>query len=206
MADEVKSPKAPLFTAADDIDVVRIMADIRKSIEEKKKSGVLRQVEIDEIEEMELLPLPDFLDIPNVYENHLYPGGEAPEPFHPFHLEEELETGAIKKILKKFRGLFMPLQRFMLRPFRTSLQNLMVELHNSNKQDIHQLKALVPMIQQSKEYIKLLHNTINNMIVEASKLKIEEELLKTRIKVLEDKAAFLEDRQRAVEKKLYDGS
>ena len=206
MADEVKSPKAPLFTAADDIDVVRIMADIRKSIEEKKKSGVLRQVEIDEIEEMELLPLPDFLDIPNVYENHLYPGGEAPEPFHPFHLEEELETGAIKKILKKLRGLFMPLQRFMLRPFRTSLQNLMVELHNSNKQDIHQLKALVPMIQQSKEYIKLLHNTINNMIVEASKLKIEEELLKTRIKVLEDKAAFLEDRQRAVEKKLYDGS
>ena len=206
MADEVKSPKAPLFTAADDIDVVRIMADIRKSIEEKKKSGVLRQVEIDEIEEMELLPLPDFLDIPNVYENHLYPGGEAPEPFHPFHLEEELETGAIKKILKKLRGLFMPLQRFMLRPFRTSLQNLMVELHNSNKQDIHQLKALVTMIQQSKEYIKLLHNTINNMIVEASKLKIEEELLKTRIKVLEDKAAFLEDRQRAVEKKLYDGS
>ncbi len=55
---------------------------------------------------------------------------------------------------------------------------------------------------QSREYIKLLHNALNNMIVEASKLKIEEELLKTRLRVLEDKMEFLENRQRAVEGKV----
>jgi len=206
MTDEAKTPQeASLFTAAEDIDVREIMADIQRRIQEKKASGVLRQVEIDEIEEMELQPLPDFLEIPNVYENHLYPGQDE-KPFEPFHLEPELEGGAAKKVLGVFRRLLMPIMRFMLRPFRTDLQNLVVELHNTNRQDLHHLKSLVPVVQQSKEYVKLLHNTINNMIVEASKLKIEEELLKTKIKVLEDKAAFLEERQRAVEKKLHDGS
>jgi len=205
MTNETKPPEEPLFTAAEGIDVREIMADIRRGIEEKKTSGLLRQVEIDEIEEMELQPLPDFLEIPNVYENHLYPGQEA-EPFIPFHLEPEVEGGKVKKLLGLFRRILMPLQRFMLRPFRTDLHNLIVELHNTNRRDVHQLKTLIPVVQQSKEYVKLLHNTINNMIVEASKLKIEEELLKTKIKVLEDKAAFLEERQRAVEKKLDGGS
>lgn len=205
MTKNASTPEEPLFTAAEEIDVQAIMADIQRQIEEKKSAGLLRQVEIDEIEEMELQPLPDFLEIPNVYENHLYPGREA-EDFVPFHLEPEQEGGAVKKALGLLRRLLMPLLRFMLRPFRTDLQNLIVELHNTNSRDIHQLKTLIPVVQQSKEYVKLLHNTINNMIVEASKLKIEEELLKTKIKVLEDKASFLEERQRAIEKKLYGDS
>ena len=57
---------------------------------------------------------------------------------------------------------------------------------------------------QSKEYIKLLHNSVNNMIVELSKLKIDQDLLKTKIKVLEDKIEFLENRERAIEKKVFE--
>lgn len=191
------------FISADKtIDVEEIMSTIKKRIQEKKDSGVLRQTEIDEIEDMELLPLPDFLEIPNVYEPHLYPEHKA-DDFHPYHIEPELEQGPAKKILAKIRRLLMPLLRFMIRPFLSDLKNLVVELHNTNKQDVHNLKQTVPITFQSKEYIKLLHNAINNMIVESSKLKIEEELLKTRIKVLEDKIAFLEERERAIEKKLF---
>jgi hypothetical protein len=185
-----------------DINVEEIMASIKKRIQEKKDSGVLRQAEIDEIEDMELLPLPDFLEIPNVYEPHLYPEHKA-EDFQPFHTETEVEAGPVKKILGKIRGLLMPLLRFMLRPFVSDLKNLTVELHNLNKEDIHNLKQTIPITFQSKEYIKLLHNVINNMIVESSKLKIEEELLKTKLKVLEDKIEFLENRERAIEKKLF---
>jgi hypothetical protein len=188
-----------------DIDVEEIMASIKKRIQEKKDSGVLRQAEIDEIEDMELLPLPDFLEIPNVYEPHLYPEHKA-EDFQPFHIETEVEAGLVKKILGKTRGLFMPLLRFMLRPFVNDLKNLTVELHNLNKEDIHNLKQTIPITFQGKEYIKLLHNVINNMIVESSKLKIEEELLKTKLKVLEDKIEFLENRERAIEKKLFTGA
>jgi hypothetical protein len=178
------------------------MASIKKRIQEKKDSGVLRQTEIDEIEDMELLPLPDFLEIPNVYEPHLYPEHKA-EDFLPFCIEPEVEAGLVKKILGKIRGLLMPLLRFMIRPFVSDLKNLTVALHNQNKEDIHNLKQIIPITFQSKEYIKLLHNTINNMIVESSKLKIEEELLKTKIRVLEDKIEFLENRERAIEKKLF---
>ena len=68
---------------------------------------------------------------------------------------------------------------------------------------MNDMKMLEYTTGHSKEYIKLLHNTINNMIVESSKMKIEEEMLKTRIKVLEDKLVFLENRERALEKKVY---
>lgn len=191
------------FISADKtIDVEEIMSTIKQRIQEKKDSGVLRQTEIDEIEDMELLPLPDFLEIPNVYEPHLYPEHNTGD-FHPYHIEPELEQGLAKKILSKIRRLFLPLLRFMIRPFISDLKNLTVELHNTNKQEVHNLKQTVPITFQSKEYIKLLHNAINNMIVESSKLKIEEELLKTRIKVLEDKVIFLEERERAIEKKLF---
>lgn len=206
MPDENNHPlENETFISADNtIDVEDIMASIKKRIQEKKDQGLLRQSEIDEIEDMELLPLPDFLEIPNVYEPHLYPEHKA-EDFHPHHIEPEIEAGTVKKILSKIRGLLMPLLRFMIRPFVGDLKNLIVELHNANKQDIHNLKQTIPITFQGKEYIKLLHNAMNNMIVESSKLKIEEELLKTRIKVLEDKIAFLEERERAIEKKLYTG-
>lgn len=198
------STDEPFISADKTIDVEEIMAAIKKRIQEKKDSGILRQTEIDEIEDMELLPLPDFLEIPNVYEPHLYPEHKA-DDFHPYHIEPEEEHGLAKKILSKIRRLLLPLLRFMIRPFVGDLKNLVVELHNTNKQDIHNLKQTIPITFQGKEYIKLLHNAINNMIVESSKLKIEEELLKTRIKVMEDKIAFLEERERAIEKKLFAG-
>jgi hypothetical protein len=202
MPENNNQPTDSFISAGKDIDVNDIMASIKKRIQEKKDSGVLRQTEIDEIDDMELLPLPDFLEIPNVYEPHLYPEHKA-EDFKPFQIEPEVEAGTAKKILGKIRKLFMPLLRFMLRPFFNDLKNLVVELHNINKKEVHYLNQTIPITFQGKEYIKLLHNAINNMIVESSKLKIEEELLKTKIKVLEDKIEFLENRERAIEKKLF---
>jgi len=181
----------PFISAAKDINVEEIMAAIRKKIQDKKDSGLLKQREIDEIAEMELQPLPDFLEIPNTYENVLYPGfAEHMAPPAPMG-EAINETGLAKGILKKIRNLFFPLIRFMTRPMYIELKTAIMDL---------QKKA--PIVLQSSEYIRLLHNAINNMIVEASKLKTEEELLKTKIKILEDKMEFLENRERALEKKL----
>ncbi len=198
------------LTASDDIDVSEIMDRIKKTIEEKKDSGVLKQKEIDEIEEMELLPLPDFLDIPNAYQPHLYPENlkrDSFEEYTPVEFHAEVEAGFVKKIMGKIRKLGSPLIRFFTRPLYNELKRLTIDLHNSNKRSNHDLMNDMKMLEyttgHSKEYIKLLHNTINNMIVESSKMKIEEEMLKTRIKVLEDKLVFLENRERALEKKVY---
>jgi hypothetical protein len=181
----------PFISAAADINVEEIMAAIGKKIQEKKDAGILKQREIDEIAEMELQPLPDFQEIPNIYNPILYPGfAENLSPSVP--LEESLrETGPAKAVLKKIRRLFAPLIRFMTRP-------LYIEL----KTDILQLQKKDRIVLQGSEYIRLLHNAMHNMIVEVSKLKTEEELLKTKISILEDKSEFLENRERALEKKL----
>lgn len=53
-------------------DQEKIVHEITKRIEEKKKKGVFTDKEIWEIEEMELRPLPDILDVQSVYESFLY--------------------------------------------------------------------------------------------------------------------------------------
>ncbi|UCH95132.1 MAG: hypothetical protein JSV88_33475 [Candidatus Aminicenantes bacterium] len=211
-ADE--KPYAPdeFISANKEIDVVRIMDTIKKRIREKKESGVLRQSEIDEIMDMELLPLPDFLEVPNVYEPHLYPDDTAVPPgkreFHPLEIAFEIEEGQglrglIKKILIKIRKILFPLIRFMTRPIYNELKQFSVDRFNENAYKVFKHSEKMPIVLQSKEYIKLLHNALNNLITEVSKLKIDHELLKTKIKVLEDKMEFLENRERAIEKKIF---
>jgi hypothetical protein len=181
----------PFIQAAEDINVDEIMAAIQRKIQERKDAGLLKQSEIDEIVDMELQPLPDFLEIPHIYEPVLYPGfTENMAP--PAPLESLLqEKGLVKAVMKKVRRLLAPWTRFMNRP-------MYIEL----KTNILDLQKKVPIVLQSSEYIRLLHNALHNMIVEASKLKADEELLKTKIRILEDKIEFLENRQRALEKKL----
>ncbi len=196
MSDSEYKKDVPFISAGDDIDVNEIMEYIEKRIEEKKNSGVLKQKEIDEIEDMELQPLPDFLEIPNVYEQHLF-NENIVKNYDPPSIELESDGGSglkglMKKVFRVIRKPLMPFIRSMVRPINNELKAQI----NMDRKYIHQFAAGI-------EYIKLLHNTANNMIVELSKLKIEEELLKTKIKVLEDKMEFLENRERAIEKKLY---
>jgi hypothetical protein len=45
---------------------------IEDRIEERKRSGLLTDREVREIEEMRLHPLPDIQDVQSVFESHLY--------------------------------------------------------------------------------------------------------------------------------------
>ncbi len=209
-----ETPQVPdeFITANKEIDVARIMDTITKRIREKKESGVLKSFETDEIADMELLPLPDFLEVPNVYEYHLYPGEDALRPgkkeFHPLVFTPEVETGTgarglVKKILLKLRKIVFPLVRFMQRPIYNELKQFSVDRFNDNARRIDEMEYFKHLVIQSKEYIILLHNALNNLITEATKLKIDHELLKTRMKVVEDKMEFLENRERALEKKVF---
>jgi len=57
-------------------------------------------------------------------------------------------------------------------------------------------------IQRSMEFVKLLHNLSHNIVVELSKLKIEEEGLKLKTRVMEKDFEFLGRREKALEKEL----
>ena len=47
----------------------KLRDEIEKTIEDKKKSGIMTEKENREIEEMRLRPLPDILDVQSVYES-----------------------------------------------------------------------------------------------------------------------------------------
>ncbi|MFC2168813.1 hypothetical protein ACFLRW_07495, partial [Acidobacteriota bacterium] len=54
----------------------------------------------------------------------------------------------------------------------------------------------------AKEYIKLLHNLSHNIVVEMTKLKIEEENLKIRTRILEKDFEHLKSREKALENRI----
>lgn len=188
MPEEKNHASEPFFSAGEGIDVNAIMDSIRKQIEEKKNAGLLKQNDIDEINEMELHPLPDFQEVPHVYENHLFTRKLEDNLILGFEIESKRSGvfGLVKKTLQKIRHISLPLIRFAIRP----VTNNFARLYGEN-------------LFKCKEYIRIMHNALNNMIAELSKLKIEEEMLKTKIKVLEDKMEFLENRERSIEKKLF---
>jgi len=211
MPDDKNFSLEEFISTNEEIDVAEIMTAVQKRIQEKKDAGILKQSEIEEIVDMELLPLPDFLEVPNVFQPLLYPGDPYQDENNVYHpreatIEREEGTGIrglIKKILIKIRSIFFPLIRFMTRPIYNELKQYTAERFNENGAKIFDNEKSKQLVFQSKEYIKLLHNSMNNLIVELSKQKIDAELLKTKIKVLEDKIEFLENRERAIEKKLF---
>jgi len=50
----------------------KMLEEIERRIEEKKRESAFTEREIREIEEMRLHPLPDIQDVQSVYDNHLF--------------------------------------------------------------------------------------------------------------------------------------
>lgn len=209
MPQENHHPTDPFVSAASEIDVEQIMNSIKERIREKQNSGILTQEKIEEIENLELISIPDFNEIPNVYEPNLYPPASSQSskpPFQPFQLSYEDEGGSgvrglVKKTLKVFRKVFSPFIRFFSRPIYNELKQFTVDRYNENSRLIYEFDRSAFY---SKEYIRILHNALSNLIHETTKLKVDQEMLKTRIKVLEDKVEFVENRERAIEKKVFE--
>lgn len=56
-------------------------------------------------------------------------------------------------------------------------------------------------LDKSMDYIRLLHNLDNNLVVELTKLKIEADTLKTKFRILEKDQEFLQKREKALEER-----
>jgi hypothetical protein len=179
------------LTASPEIDVDEIMAAVQRRIEERRQAGAVRDEEIRDIEAMELQPMPDFQDIPDGLGADLYP--ECARPHHV--LEEVHETGAAKRAMGLVRRVLFPMIRFFSRP-------LYMELKRETVDSANRLIDITPVVNHSREYIRLLHHVTNNAVVAITRMKVEQEMLKTRVRVLEEKMEFLENRERALEKRL----
>ena len=72
-----------------------------------------------------------------------------------------------------------------------------VDYHTSAKID-----TVFDELSRVRDYIKLLHNLSHNMVIELTKLKIEEENLKIKSRIMEKDFEFLGRREKALEKRV----
>jgi len=208
---------------AEDIDVEKIMDEIRKRVEDKKKKGIYKEEEIEDIENVELLPLPDILDVPIVYNpEDLEKSYQGIEHLGDRKVKELKEVrnrklpvppiSGAKKVIKNFilkvREKIFPLIKLL--SFFT-----LTDLYDGVKINSEKIDAAIVSIESFisetshylniyKEHIKVLHNYIHHITTEITKLKVENDELKVKTKELESRLSFLEDRERALEKETVD--
>ncbi|MFH2041101.1 MAG: hypothetical protein ABIJ35_01125 [Acidobacteriota bacterium] len=184
------------------IDVEDIMTRLRQKI-------AARPTERDEPEER-LPSWPD--DVPSY----------APAPKDPG------KTGRVKRLLIKIMRPFTPFIKLLAYPIHRELRDTIEILDQTNKRldYLHDLQhrhyeELKPKIininlrvneridiafndiNRLKEYTKLLHTMTHNLVVEMTKLKIEEENVKLKTRILEKDFEFLGRKEKALEDELF---
>lgn len=152
-------------------------------------------------------------------------GGQTPEP--------SVDSAAtvsgrsrLKRILFKVMRPFSPLIKLLVLPVHEQLQETIRTLDQTNRKldavsarlgdfaldsTMHRINAEVNErldlafqdIGRSKEYIKLLHGLEHNLVVEITKLKIETENLKLKLRIAEKDFEFLGRREKALEKEVF---
>jgi hypothetical protein len=201
------------------IDVKDIMRKIKERIENKKKEGIYTEKEIKEIEEMKPYPLPDIQDIHHFYSQHLYQEKkksgteEKKSPEQPS--EEEMpktpaeEIGLKKRIkffLSKIMRPFSPLIKLLVLPVHEEIIETNEKLFRTDK-NLEKLQSesvkLNEVMGKTIEYVKLLHNINHHLVAELTKLKVEKEGMKNKMRTLENKIEFLEKREKVVEKSVF---
>lgn len=145
------------------------------------------------------------------------PRGEADAgsvPVPDFDLEsgdgQPPARGRTKRLLLKVMSPFRPLVKFLILPVYDEFQQTVRILHNTNKR-LDRLYAVTDQDRQSvavrldrlKDYTKLLHGLSHNLVIELTKLKIENDTLKARLEIMEKDFVFMGKRERALEHEVF---
>lgn len=173
----------------DHIDVADIMDQIKRKVAKESKEQSKQEI-----------PKEEFYPAHVPFE----PGVEEPAPG---------PKGKIKKILLKIMKPVSPLIKLLVLPVHEQIMQTDRKLHQTNRrlddlnaklnQELDKLNAAINDVDVVMEYTKLLHNLSHNIVVELSKLKIEEENLKSKIRIMEKDFESLGRREKALEKKIF---
>jgi hypothetical protein len=123
---------------------------------------------------------------------------QAPAPAPPAAPSPGMKSklkGKVNRLLKPF----FPLMRAMALPLHEDLAAVVRSLDASNRR----VDGYILTLNRGQEYIKLLHLLNHNLVVEVTKLRLEHEALKSRVKLLEKDLDFLVKRERAVEERVF---
>ena len=105
-------------------------------------------------------------------------------------------------VLLRLMSPLKPLIKLLILPVAEEHRQTVLLLDQTNRR-IDLLERDRERLARSQEYTKLLHQLYHNLVVEMSKLKIEEETLKTKVRILEKDFELLGKRERALEKEIF---
>ena len=113
--------------------------------------------------------------------------------------------GRARRVLLRLMSPLRPLIKLLILPVDEEHRRTVLTLDHANRRidrlekDRHQI---LERLNRQQEYTKLLHHLCHNLVIEMSKLKIEEETLKTKTRIMEKDFEFLGKREKALEKEL----
>ena len=170
----------------DHIDVADIMDQIKRKVAKESKEQSKQEI-----------PKEEFYPAHVPFE----PGVEEPAPG---------VKGKMKRVLLKIMKPVSPLIKLLVLPVHEQIMETDRKLHQTNMrldQELDKLNAAINDVDvklgQVMDYTKLLHNLSHNIVVELSKLKVEEENLKSKTRIIEKDFESLGRREKALEKKIF---
>lgn len=137
--------------------------------------------------------------------NEAFYSSSGPSPAGP---EEPSGTKAkVKKLLLRVMKPFSPLIKVMILPVHQETQNNFDQTNRRldflNEKLDHLNQATNKRVDLALEYTKLLHSLSHNIVVELTKLKIEQENLKVKTRIMEKDFEFLGRKEKAIEKEIF---
>lgn len=104
-----------------------------------------------------------------------------------------------------WKGLVKKTLRFLARPYLPLLVPLYERLKFRTTYEVNvRIDETVTKLGTTRETVKLLHNLGHNLVLELTKLKVEEEALKSKVRVLEKELETLGKREKAIEKRAFE--
>ncbi len=155
-------------------------------------------------------------------EQHVPPEYSAtPAPIPPQTEEPSGRKAKIKNLALKLMRPFSPLIKFVVLPVHQELKETIQNLYETNQrldvlerkiddnlsridEEFQAVNRRLKELNRVREYVKLLHSLSHNIVVELTKLKIEEERLKITARILEKDFEFLGRREKALERKVFE--
>lgn len=155
--------------------------------------------------------------------NEAFYSSSGPSPAGP---EEPYGTKAkVKKLLLRVMKPFSPLIKVMILPVHQETQNnfdqtnrrldflneklegelgkIHEKLDHLNQATNKRVDLAFEGLNKALEYTKLLHSLSHNIVVELTKLKIEQENLKVKTRIMEKDFEFLGRKEKAIEKEIF---
>ena len=125
------------------------------------------------------------------------PSFQIPEPeYAPIVLSKK------RRILLKLMMPFSRLIKLLILPVYQELQQTVHTLDYTNKRLDSAVNRL-GNLDKTMEYVKLLHSLCHNIVVELTKLKIEEEGMRIKLRIIEKDFELLSRKEKALEKTVF---